>query len=62
MLMAMDLFKRLFGNRNPALVGARNLGLAAAEHLPGIKPLFIRQALGLGDDLPTLARAAGAGS
>lgn len=61
MLMAMDLFKRVFGNRNPALVGARNLGLAAAEHLPGIKPLFIRQALGLGDDLPTLARAGGDG-
>ncbi|MCF7977598.1 MAG: UbiH/UbiF/VisC/COQ6 family ubiquinone biosynthesis hydroxylase [Chromatiaceae bacterium] len=59
MLTAMDLFKRVFGNRNPALVGARNLGLAAAEHLPGIKPLFIRQALGLGDDLPTLARVSG---
>ncbi len=59
MLAAMDLFKRVFGNRNPALVGARNLGLAAAEHLPGIKPLFIRQALGLGDDLPPLARAGG---
>lgn len=57
MLAAMDLFKRAFGNRAPALVAARNLGLAAAEHLPGIKPLFMRQALGLGDDLPRLARA-----
>ncbi len=57
MVSAMDLFKRLFGNRNPALVGARTLGIAAAEHLPGVKPLFIRQALGLGKDLPTLARA-----
>lgn len=56
MVTAMDLFKRVFGTRNPALVGARNLGLAAAEHLPGIKPLFIRQALGLGQDLPSLAR------
>jgi 2-octaprenylphenol hydroxylase len=56
MVTAMDLFKRIFGTRNPALVGARNLGLAAAEHLPGIKSLFIRQALGLGKDLPTLAR------
>jgi len=61
MLMAMDLFKRVFGNRHPVLVGARNLGLFAAEHLPGIKTLFIRQALGLGDELPTLARAGGAG-
>jgi 2-octaprenylphenol hydroxylase len=57
MLTAMDLFKRLFGNRNPALVGARNLGLTAVEHLPVIKPLFMKQALGLGDELPTLARA-----
>ncbi|MEA3639653.1 MAG: UbiH/UbiF/VisC/COQ6 family ubiquinone biosynthesis hydroxylase [Lamprobacter sp.] len=59
MLGAMDLFKRVFGNRNPALVGVRTLGLAAAEHLPGIKPLFIRQALGLSANLPTLARAGG---
>ena len=57
MLSAMDLFKRVFGNRNPALVGARTLGLFAAEHLPGLKTLFIRQALGLGAHLPTLARA-----
>lgn len=57
MVHAMDLFKRGFSNRNPALVGVRNLGLAAAEHLPGIKPLFMRRALGLGDELPTLARA-----
>ncbi|MBK1706264.1 UbiH/UbiF/VisC/COQ6 family ubiquinone biosynthesis hydroxylase [Halochromatium glycolicum] len=56
MVAAMDGFKRLFGNRNPLLVGARNLGLAVAAHLPGIKPLFIRQALGLGEHLPTLAR------
>lgn len=58
MVAAMDGFKRVFGNRNPVFVGARNLGLAAAEHLPGVKALFIRQALGLGTDLPTLARRA----
>jgi len=56
MVAAMDGFKRVFGNRNPLLVGARNLGLSAAEHLRGIKALFIKQALGLGDNLPTLAR------
>jgi 2-octaprenylphenol hydroxylase len=61
MVTAMDLFKRIFGNRNLVLVGARNLGLVAAEHLPGIKPLFIRQALGLGKDLPPLARAGESG-
>jgi 2-octaprenylphenol hydroxylase len=58
MLTAMDLFKRVFSNRIPPLVAGRNLGLAAADHLAPVKHLFMRQALGLGDDLPTLARAA----
>jgi 2-octaprenylphenol hydroxylase len=57
MVNAMDLFKRAFSNRNPALVGMRNLGLVAAERLPGVKTLFMRRALGLGDSLPPLARA-----
>jgi 2-octaprenylphenol hydroxylase len=57
MVAAMDGFKRVFGNRNPLLVGARNLGLVAAGHVPGIKAMFIRQALGLSEHLPSLARA-----
>jgi 2-octaprenylphenol hydroxylase len=58
MLTAMDLFKHVFSNRLPPLVAGRNLGLAAANRITPIKHLFMRQALGLGDDLPTLARAA----
>jgi 2-octaprenylphenol hydroxylase len=58
MLTAMDLFKHLFSNRLPPLVAGRNLGLAAANRIKPVKHLFMRQALGLGDDLPALARAA----
>ena len=61
MLGAMDAFKRAFGNRIPPLVAARNLGLFAADRIGPLKRAFMRQALGLGDDLPTLVRA-GAGS
>ena len=58
MLGAMDLFKRMFSNRNPPLVAGRNLGLAAAERIAPLKRVFMSQALGLGDELPPLARAA----
>ena len=57
MLGAMDAFKRAFGNRIPPLVAARNLGLFAADHIGPLKRAFMRQALGLGDDLPALVRA-----
>jgi len=56
MLGAMEVFKRLFGNRNPLLVAARNLGLAVTDRLPGLKQLFIEQALGQGENVPNLAR------
>ncbi len=49
-------FKRLFGNRNPLLVAARSVGLAVADRSPALKRAFIEQALGLGEDLPRLAR------
>jgi 2-octaprenylphenol hydroxylase len=57
MLTAMDAFKRGFGNRIPPVVAARNLGLFAAEHIAPVKRAFMRQALGLGADLPSLAQA-----
>lgn len=56
MLGAMEVFKRLFGNRNPLLVATRNLGLAVTDRLPGLKQLFIEQALGQGENVPSLAR------
>jgi 2-octaprenylphenol hydroxylase len=60
MLGAMDGFKRLFSNRSLPLAALRSAGLAAADRLPPLKRLFMRQALGLGAELPPLARA-GAG-
>lgn len=57
MLGAMDLFKRAFGNRIPPLVAARNLGLFAAERIAPIKRAFMLQALGIGEDAPSLVRA-----
>jgi 2-octaprenylphenol hydroxylase len=60
MLAAMDGFKRLFSNRNLPLAALRSAGLTAADRLPPLKRLFMRQALGLGAELPPLARA-GAG-
>lgn len=56
MLGAMDVFKRLFGTRHPALVLARGAGLTLADQWSPIKRLFMRQALGFGTDLPPLAR------
>jgi 2-octaprenylphenol hydroxylase len=57
MLAAMDAFKRAFGNRVPPLVVARNLGLYAADHIGPLKRAFMREALGLGDAVPSLMRA-----
>ncbi len=54
--MAMDAFKHLFSNRNPALYLARNLGLGLAGRLPPLRRQFERIALGQGIELPTLAQ------
>lgn len=56
MLGAMDGFKRLFSNALPPLAAVRSAGLSAVDRLDPIKRLFMRHALGLGDDLPPLAR------
>ncbi|QIK36881.1 UbiH/UbiF/VisC/COQ6 family ubiquinone biosynthesis hydroxylase [Caldichromatium japonicum] len=50
MLQAMNLFKALFGNREPAIVQTRALGLGLAERLDPLKQLFMRQALGLDNE------------
>ncbi len=56
MLAAMDLFKRLFSNKNPPLTLARNLGLGLADASGPLKRLVVRRAMGLIGELPTLAR------
>lgn len=56
MLAAMDGFKRMFSNALPPLVALRSAGLSIVDRLAPIKHLFMRHALGLGDDMPPLAR------
>ncbi|MEJ2061152.1 MAG: UbiH/UbiF/VisC/COQ6 family ubiquinone biosynthesis hydroxylase [Gammaproteobacteria bacterium] len=56
MMRAMEGFKRLFGNRIPPLMRLRNWGLGMVDAAPPLKKEFIRQAMGLGGDLPQLAR------
>lgn len=58
MMLALDGFKRLFGNDHPLSTGIRNFGLSLG-HLSGpIKHYLMRRATGLAGDLPRLARAA----
>jgi len=56
MLAAMDGFKRMFGNAMPPLAVLRSTGLSLVDRFGPIKHLFMRHALGLGNDLPPLAR------
>lgn len=48
MLGATDALDRLFSTDNPILRGARDLGIAGVHRLPGLKRLFMRQAMGGG--------------
>lgn len=56
MLGAMDAFKRIFSNEVMPLKLMRNLGLDIADRSGFIKHQLIRRAMGIGGDLPTLAR------
>ena len=57
MLAAMDGFKRLFSNDNPALAALRGWGLSLTDRLTPVKHHFmVAEALGLRGDLPELAR------
>ena len=47
MVAATDGLNRLFSNGSPVLRGVRSLGLAAVERMPGLKGLFMRQAMGI---------------
>jgi 2-octaprenylphenol hydroxylase len=55
MLGAMDVFKRLFCNANPALHLARNLGLKATDLAAPVKHAIMRRALGISGERPSLA-------
>jgi 2-octaprenyl-6-methoxyphenol hydroxylase len=47
MLAATDALDRLFSNDSRVLRAVRDLGLAGVQRLPGLKGLFMRQAMGL---------------
>ena len=46
MLAATDSLDRLFSNDSRVVRAARDLGIAGVDRLPGLKRLFIRQAMG----------------
>lgn len=49
-----DTLVRLFSNDSLALAAARNIGLAALDHVPAAKALLSRHAMGLAPWLPSL--------
>lgn len=51
---ATDGLNRLFSNDNGLLRAVRDVGLAVADALPGLKRAMIREAAGLSGDLPKL--------
>ena len=51
-----DGLNRLFANDFPPLKLARDIGLAAVNHAPGLKRFFMRHAMGVTGDLPRLVK------
>ncbi|MBA2816207.1 FAD-dependent 2-octaprenylphenol hydroxylase [Candidatus Pantoea persica] len=49
MLASMQGFRELFAGAHPAKKLLRDVGLTLADRLPGIKPVMLRQAMGLHD-------------
>jgi 2-octaprenyl-6-methoxyphenol hydroxylase len=56
LLLATDVFNRLFSNDNGLLRLARDLGMGAVNAMPAVRRRFIREAAGLTGDLPRLLR------
>jgi 2-octaprenylphenol hydroxylase len=57
LMAAMEGFERLFQADPLPLRLLRNTGLSLVQRLPDAKAAFVRQAMGLGGDLPALAKA-----
>ncbi|SFJ95640.1 2-octaprenylphenol hydroxylase [Candidatus Pantoea symbiotica] len=55
MLAGMQGFRELFAGTHPAKKLLRDVGLKLADTLPGVKPLMLKQAMGL-NDLPNWIR------
>ena len=56
MLAVTDAFKRGFASQHQPLVALRNAGMRLADRLGPAKQAIMRHAVGLGGDLPELAR------
>jgi 2-octaprenylphenol hydroxylase len=57
MMSAMDALNRTFSNARSPLSQVRNLGLSLVNNSGLLRQLFMRHAMGLEGDLPTLATA-----
>ncbi|WP_278497594.1 FAD-dependent 2-octaprenylphenol hydroxylase [Pantoea vagans] len=55
MLAGMQGFREMFAGNNPAKKLLRDVGLKLADRLPGVKPMMLKQAMGL-NDLPAWLR------
>ena len=55
MMSAMDALNRTFSNTRSPLMRVRNLGLSLVNRSGLLRQLFMRHAMGLGGDLPSLA-------
>lgn len=56
MIYALDGFKRLFSNDDAMLAMARNCGMRAVSGFTPLKSVFMRRAMGLSGELPSLAQ------
>ncbi|HEX5340710.1 MAG TPA: UbiH/UbiF/VisC/COQ6 family ubiquinone biosynthesis hydroxylase [Gammaproteobacteria bacterium] len=56
MMYALDGFKRLFSNDDTVLATLRNCGMHAVDGFTPLKSAFMRRAMGLSGELPSLAR------
>jgi 2-octaprenyl-6-methoxyphenol hydroxylase len=54
--LGMDALNRLFSNPDPGLKLARDAGLAAVNHLGGLRRAFMREAAGVAGEVPRLLR------
>lgn len=56
MAIATDGLNRLFSTASPIAKAARRIGLEAVDHMPSIKEIFMREAMGLRGTPPSLMR------
>lgn len=58
MTLATDGLNRLFSTGSPLAKAARRIGLEAVDHMPSLKAVFMREAMGMRGTPPTLMQEA----